>query len=63
MLFIIFCETKNEDLVEILIKVGVDVNLKDVDESSGYKILLINVCEIGYLNIVESLIKFGVNVN
>lgn len=45
-------------LIEFVIKVGVDVNLKDKDY-----ILLILVCEEGNLWIVVVLIDVGVDVN
>lgn len=48
---ILVCEKGQLDVVEKLIKEGVDVNLFD-----EYKMLLIIVCEKCYLNVVVVLI-------
>lgn len=45
-------------IVEILIKVGVDVNIEDRDN-----ILLIVVCKEDYLYLVKNFIEVGFDVN
>lgn len=68
---IIVCKQGNVDVVELLLELGVDVNLV-----VGGVILLIVVCDLNkievfirmffkncILDVVEELIKVGVNVN
>lgn len=56
ILFIIVCKKKNLSLVEVLIKLGVEVNLSYRNEYN----LLIVVCFNINLMIVNELIKVGV---
>lgn len=56
ILFIIVCKKNNLSLVEVLIKLGVEVNLSYINEYN----LLIVVCFNINLMIVNELIKVGV---
>lgn len=56
-LLVVVCIFGYLDIVKELVKVGVDVSLRDVLD-----LLFIVVCKKGYLNIVEWLCKVGVDV-
>lgn len=58
ILLIVVCENGYFEIVELLIKKGVDVNVKN----EFCEILLIVVCGIGNLSLVEVFLKNGVNV-
>lgn len=58
MFLLVVCRKGYKYIVEILIKVGVDVNIEDRDN-----ILLIVVCKEDYLYLVKNFIEVGFDVN